>query len=152
MPGDDGCCSTSQLIEAAFGSMFQEKLATQRQVTERSTLENRVTRSELLSRSELSKGLAAIVDAIVSRLMAAQQIPRSVKEDLLKDLSSWPLILEQVAGSQTRLGRNGKHPDKIRFEPLLADGSFPQHRCASFCGKKPSSYRAKAPMISSEGG
>ena len=62
MPGEDGCYySTAQLIEAAFGSMYQEKLAIQRQVTERYTLENRVTRSELrselLSRAELSKGL-----------------------------------------------------------------------------------------------
>jgi hypothetical protein len=111
VPGADGCYSTAQLIEAAFGNMYQEKLATQRQVTERYSLENRVTRGEVLSRSELSKGLAGIVDAVVSRIMATQELSRTTKEDLLKDLGSWPLVLEEVSRAQSRLRRSGKLPD-----------------------------------------
>jgi len=67
--------------------------------------------ASVLNRAELAKGLAAIVDAFVSRVMADRELSRTAKEDLLKDLSSWPLVLEQVPGSQTRLRRNGKHPD-----------------------------------------
>jgi hypothetical protein len=38
--------------------------------------------------------------------MAATEIPRKVREDLLRDLATWPLALEGVAHRQTRLSRN----------------------------------------------
>jgi hypothetical protein len=88
--------------------MHRERLATQRQITERITLENQITRAEVLNQAELAKGFAAIVDAFVSRVMVDRELSRTAKEDLLKDPSSWPLVLEQVAGIQTRLRRNGK--------------------------------------------
>jgi hypothetical protein len=69
-------------------------------------LENRITEASVLDRAELMKGLAAIADAFVSRLMAASEIPRQVREDLLHDLATWPLVLESVAHRQTRLPRN----------------------------------------------
>jgi hypothetical protein len=52
------------------------------------------------------KGLAANADAMTSRIMAAN-VSRPVKEDLLKELSSVPLILKEVAHRQTRLPRSG---------------------------------------------
>jgi hypothetical protein len=52
------------------------KLATQRQITERITLENQITRAEVLNRAEAMKGLAAIADAMTSRIMTAG-VPRS---------------------------------------------------------------------------
>jgi hypothetical protein len=42
-PGEDGCYSTKQICEALFGDMHKEKIATQRQITERITLENQIT-------------------------------------------------------------------------------------------------------------
>jgi hypothetical protein len=69
------------------------------------------------NRAELEKVFAAIADAFVSRLMSAQEIPRLVREDLLKDLSSWPLTLEDVAVRQTRLPRGkGKRPEEDQSE------------------------------------
>jgi hypothetical protein len=105
IPGEDGCYSTAQLIEAAFGSMHQEKLATQKEIRKRYTLENAITTAGVLNRAELAKALAAIADAMVSRVMAAN-VPRSVKEDLLKELSTIPVTLQEVADGQTRLPRD----------------------------------------------
>jgi hypothetical protein len=57
--------------------------------------------------------MAAIADAFVSRVMSAQGLSRQEKEDLLKDLASWPLALEEVAHRQTRLprGRGKRHEE-----------------------------------------
>jgi len=108
-PGKDGCYSTAQICEALFGDMHKEKVKTQRQITDRITLENQITRAEVLNRAELMKVMAAIADAFVSRVMSVQGLSRQEKEDLLKDLASWPLALEEVAHAQTRLP-NGKGP------------------------------------------
>ena len=72
--------------------MRQEKIKTQRELTRRYLLENQITEAEVLMRSEVSKGLAMIADAMTSRIMASQ-LSRSAKEDLLKDLASIPLVL-----------------------------------------------------------
>ena len=69
-----------------------------------------------MNRAELMKGLAGIADAMVSRIMVSE-LDRSAKEDLLRDLSGVPLILENVARSQTRLHRGkGKHHDEDQSE------------------------------------
>jgi len=45
--------------------------------------------------------------------MSVQGLSRQEKEDLLKDLSSWPLVLEDVAHAQSRFHRgNGKRPEE----------------------------------------
>jgi hypothetical protein len=112
IPGEDGCYSTAQIAESLYGSMHQEKLATQKEIRKRYTLENAITEAGVLNRAELAKGFAAIADAMVSRIMAAQ-VPRSVKEDLLKELASIPLILEEVGHGQSRLRRaNGAEEDQ----------------------------------------
>jgi hypothetical protein len=72
-PADsDGLYSTQQICEALFGAMHQKRLRTQRQITERITLENQITRREVLNRSELMKVLAQIADAMVSRIMVSE--------------------------------------------------------------------------------
>jgi hypothetical protein len=86
-----------------------EQVRTQRALAQKLELENAITMASVLNRAELMKGLAAIADAMTSRIMAAG-VPRSVKEDLLKELSSIPLILKDVAHAQTRL-RRGKGID-----------------------------------------
>jgi hypothetical protein len=43
--------------------------------------------------------------------MAATEIPRQAREDLLHDIATWPLVLEDVAHRQTRLLRNGDNGD-----------------------------------------
>jgi hypothetical protein len=108
VPGDDNCYSTQQICDALFGALHLEKIRTQRQITERITLDNEITRGEVLNRSELAKGFAAIADAIVSRVMAANELSRATKEDLLKDLSSIPVVIADVARKQSQF-RDGKN-------------------------------------------
>ena len=107
VPGADGCYSTAQLCEALFGVMHQEKIATQKELTKRYRLDNEITEGNVLNRAELSRVLAAVADAMVNRINSAN-VPRSVKEDLLKELASIPLVLKDVAHAQSRLPRRGK--------------------------------------------
>jgi hypothetical protein len=108
----NGLFTTKQICQAIFGSMRVEKLATQRQLTRRYELENAITEATVLDRAELMKGLALIADAMVSRIMASR-LARSEKEDILRDISSLPLVLEETAHRQTRLPRgNGTRPEE----------------------------------------
>ena len=49
-----------------------------------------------------------IADAMKSRILSDSEMSRSAKEDLLKDLSSIPLVLKDVAHAQTRLPRGNR--------------------------------------------
>jgi hypothetical protein len=102
-PDANGLFTSRQIGGAVYGeALSEEKLKTQREVTKKLALENQITTASVLNRAEIAKGLAAIADAMTSRIMAAG-VPRSVKEDLLKDLASVPLILKNVAHAQSRL-------------------------------------------------
>jgi len=90
------------LAEQAVVDWNQARIETQKHLAQKYALENQITRAEVLKRTELAKGLALIVDAFTSRIMAAD-MDRKVKEDILKDLASWPLVLEEVAHGQSRL-------------------------------------------------
>jgi len=93
--GPDGCYSTAEICQGLFGLMHQEKIATQKEIRKRYTLENQITTASVLNRAELSKGFGALADAISGRVMASGELSRATKEDILKDLASWPLILVQ---------------------------------------------------------
>jgi hypothetical protein len=111
-PDANGLYATKQLVAAIYGSMHVEKLATQREIRRKLELENAITTGSVLNRRELMKGLAAVADAMVSRIKSAD-VSRSVKDDLLRELASVPIVLEEVAHGQTRLPRgNGKRPDE----------------------------------------
>jgi hypothetical protein len=81
-PGEDGCYSTQQIVESIYGALHLEKIRTQRELTKKLELENRKTAASLLDRDALSQGFARIADAFVSRIMAANELPRSLREDL----------------------------------------------------------------------
>jgi len=111
-PGPDGRYTTKQLTSALFGDLYGAKLRTQNEQAEKLRIENEISRAEVLNRAELSKAFAAIADAFVSRVMSVHGLTRQEKEDLLKDLATWPLALQEVAHAQTRLPRgNGKRPE-----------------------------------------
>jgi hypothetical protein len=69
-------------------------------------LENAITTGSFLNRSELMRVLAQVADSMVNRITMSE-LPRSAKEDLLRDLSGIPLALKDVAQAQSRLP-NGK--------------------------------------------
>ena len=100
--GSDGCFSTSEICRAVFGSLSEEKLLTQRELTRKYSLENEIVEGNLLDRSALARVFATIADAISARIMSSE-LSRSAKSDILKDLSTWPLALQEVADRQTKL-------------------------------------------------
>jgi len=116
-PDKDGLFTTQQIAAAIYGALHIEKLKTQREITRKLALENAITTGSVLNRAELEKVFAAIADAFASRVMSVQGLSRQEKEDLLKDLSSWPLALEDVAHAQTRLPRGkGKRHEEDQSE------------------------------------
>ena len=113
----DSLYTTQQIAAAIYGALHIEKLKTQREIARKLALENTITTGSVLNRAELEKVFAAIADAFASRVMSVQGLSRQEKEDLLKDLSSWPLALEDVAHAQTRLPRGkGKRHEEDQSE------------------------------------
>jgi hypothetical protein len=112
-PDQTGCYSTSQITTCIFGDLRAEKLRKERELTKKYALENAIVEAEVLNRAALTKGLEMVADAITSRVMAVPELSRIAKEDLLTELSSIPLVLDEVAHRQTRLPAraNGKRPN-----------------------------------------
>jgi hypothetical protein len=106
-PDADGLYSTRQICDAVFGSLADERLLTQKQLTKKLELENAITEASVLDKKSLQAGFAALADALVSVVMIDQNMTRESKENFLHNLASWPIILEDVAKRQTRLRRNG---------------------------------------------
>jgi hypothetical protein len=104
-PDMNGFYTTAQVIAAIYGALHFEKLRTQRARAQQLELQNAITKGEVLNRAELSRAFAMIAGAVVSRIMSSG-LARPEKEDILRDISSWPLALEGVAHRQTRLQRN----------------------------------------------
>src|SRR6516165_1941565 len=93
-PDRDGLYSTQQVCEALFGSMHVEKLKTQYQITERYRLENAITKANVLNRAELTRVFTELADALLQVVMSSE-LSRPAKEDFLKNLAGWPLLLDE---------------------------------------------------------
>ena len=104
-PDTDGCFSTLQITNAIFGDLRAEKLRKERELTKRYALQNAITTGSVLDRHELMRTFSVIADAIVTRITSATELPRTVREDILRDLSTWPLAIEETVARQTRLPR-----------------------------------------------
>ena len=116
----DSLYTTQQIAAAIYGALHIEKLKTQREITRKLVLENEITTGSVLNRAELTRVFAMIAEAISNRIMACGELSRAAKEDILKDLSSWPLALEEVAHAQSRLvvsRGNGRRPDDDEQRP-----------------------------------
>jgi hypothetical protein len=108
-PDENGCYTTQQVVTSLFGELHVQKVRVQRAVAHKLELENAVTEGRLLDRDALARGLGAIASAFVARLMAANELPRTLREDLCRELSSWPLALREVERAQSRFrGGNGQ--------------------------------------------
>jgi hypothetical protein len=100
-PGEDGCFSTQQIVESIYGALHLEKIRTQRELTKKLQLENSITTGAVLNRRELERGFTQIAEAISARVMSCNELPRTAREDILRDLSSWPVVIEATADRQT---------------------------------------------------
>jgi hypothetical protein len=105
-PGEDGCYSTAQLLSAIYGRMHEEKLKTQEQLTKKYELANRTAEGALLNRDALMAGFSQLADSLKSVIMSSTQMTRTEKEDFLRNLSSWPVIVDGVAARQSKLRRS----------------------------------------------
>jgi len=110
--GQDGCYSTQQICDALYGALHLEKIRTQRATTERITLENQITRTEVLNRAELMKVFSAVADEMVYRIQASGLSPEE-KSDLQRSLASVPVGIDGVAKRQSRFrgAKNGQAED-----------------------------------------
>ena len=63
--------------------------ATQRQLTKRYDLDNRIVEASVLDRAELAKRFAQLADAIQSRILSSA-LSREIEEDILRDMAGIP--------------------------------------------------------------
>jgi len=59
----------------------------------------------LLDRHELMRTFSVIADAMVTRINSATELPRNVREDLLRDLATWPEAVKETVSRQTKYPR-----------------------------------------------
>jgi hypothetical protein len=88
-------------------ALARSRTETQLALAEKYRLENAILKGENVNRVALAAGLARIADAMTSRILASE-LSREAQEDLLKELASLPLVLEEVVRAQSRLKTKGK--------------------------------------------
>jgi hypothetical protein len=99
------------LAEREIAEWNRQRAECQRHLAEKYQLENQITRSAYLDRTEMTRAFALIADAMRSRIMASP-LDRSAKEDILREIAGIPLAIEEVARGQTRLPRaKGTRPE-----------------------------------------
>jgi hypothetical protein len=96
-PDAHGLFTTKQIIAAIYGAFDQEKLATQKELTRKYRIANAIAEASVLGRGELTRVFATIADAISTRIMSAAEIPRAVREDILREIATWPLAVQETA-------------------------------------------------------
>ena len=110
-PDGVGTYSTEQVVSCLFGNLHAEKIRKERELVRKYRIENETSEANLLDRTELMKGFSALADAMVFRIMSSE-LGQEAKEDLLRDLSTIPVVISNVARRQTRLPRgNGTRPE-----------------------------------------
>jgi hypothetical protein len=114
-PDEHGLYTTTQIVSAIFGDLHSEKILTQRQLTRRYELNNRIVEGTVVDRAELLRLFAGVADAMTSRIEASS-LTREEKTDLRRDLSSIRPGIDGIAKRQSKLPRNG--PDEEDDEDL----------------------------------
>ena len=107
-PDAGGCFSTAQITEALFGDLHAERVRLTRAQCRKVALHNAITTGTVVDRSMLMAGLAAIADAMVSRIRASN-LDRLAQDDLLKELAGVGTVLEGVIKEQSKLSRGRQY-------------------------------------------
>jgi hypothetical protein len=97
---------TKNLAEREIAEWNRQRTETQKQLAEKYRLENAVKRGEYLNRAELKKAFVQLADAL-GQVVKNSALDRRSKEDFLRNLASWPLLLQEAADARSRLV-NGK--------------------------------------------
>jgi hypothetical protein len=109
-PGPDGCYGTAQLHKVMFGSLHAERLRKTSAEADAAEMANSITRADCLDRKELSRGLADIADAI-QQVVRNSRLNRQEQDDLLLQMASVQVIIENTARAQTKWRGNGAGSD-----------------------------------------
>jgi phage terminase Nu1 subunit (DNA packaging protein) len=89
-----------------FGALHAERLRKTSAEADGVEMANAVTRADYLDRRQLSRALAEVADSIV-QIVRVSRLTRQEQDDLLPQLSSIPVIIENAARAQTKWRGNG---------------------------------------------
>jgi hypothetical protein len=107
-PDAGGCYPTSAITAALYGNLYAERIRLTRAQCRKVALANAITTGTVVDRSMLMAGLAAIADAMVSRIRASN-LDRLAQDDLLKELAGVGTVLEGVIKEQSKLSRGRQY-------------------------------------------
>jgi hypothetical protein len=113
VPDECGCFTTAQLCSAIYGDLRAERLRKERELTKRYRLENEITEGNLVNKTAILQGFASLADAMTWRIMSSA-LEREVKEDLLRELSTIPVVVKDATDRQTKRRPrrlNGEKPE-----------------------------------------
>jgi hypothetical protein len=109
--GDEaGLYSTKEIREAVYGDLHSEKILTQRQLTRRYELSNRIVEGSVVNKAALMQLFSSVADAMVSRVRASN-LDRMAQDDLLSELSRIRPGIDGIAADQSKLPRDGRYDD-----------------------------------------
>jgi phage terminase Nu1 subunit (DNA packaging protein) len=102
-----------------YGSIFAERARLVREQADQASLKNGILRGEFLPKAELSRTFAEIADSI-QQVVRNSRLNRQEQDDLLLQLSSVPVAIENTARAQTRWRGNG-----AKLEPAATETPKP---------------------------
>jgi hypothetical protein len=115
---DDQTYSTAQIVSALFSGDRALRRRKLKEEADKLELENQITRGDFLSRSELARALTALANGI-KQVIENSGLSREDQKEIGENLSSFAVVLEDVARRQTRLrkkDRNGSEPPEAEEE------------------------------------
>jgi hypothetical protein len=102
--------------------LFRERLRRVSEEADKVAIQNAVSRGELLNRSELMQGMAAVAEAMVSTIENSG-LSRKDQDEIRRNLASIPVIITDVASRQDK--RRGPSPNGASPQ-ARANGETPQ--------------------------
>jgi hypothetical protein len=128
-PGADGCWSTEQIAGALFGSLFAQKVKKLAAEADLAVMEAEAMRGESLPRVELVRVLALVVNAM-RQIIEHSRLSLEDKNNLFRELSSIPVVVAEVAETQSRaLSRRSRR--STNGEEESSNGTEPPGRKAA---------------------
>jgi hypothetical protein len=101
-PGEDGCFSSRQLLSAVFGSLHKAKLHQVQEETRYTALRSQILRGEYLERAALQNAFGRVAERILEVIRNDRALSAEAREDLLRSLSSVPILISDVAAGPRR--------------------------------------------------